>query len=224
MNYVHRNQKGERLNFPLGKVVCIGRNYAAHAKELGHEVPTDPLFFMKPKAALVELEKEFSIPRNKGEVHFETEIAVLLSKDLKNATCKQVKEAVWGYGIAFDLTLRDLQKQLKEKGQPWEKAKAFDGACPVSRFISKEKFIGAEIYLESFNNNKRVQFADTELMLWTINELISLMSESFTLEAGDIILTGTPEGVAVLHSGDELGFNLMNAGKESVLRFTSRVC
>jgi 2-keto-4-pentenoate hydratase/2-oxohepta-3-ene-1,7-dioic acid hydratase in catechol pathway len=224
MSYHHKNFKNEKINLPLGKVICIGRNYALHAKELGNEIPESPLFFMKPKTALCDIEKPFSIPNNQGEVHFETEIAVLLAANLKQANAQQVEQAIWGFGIAFDLTLREVQNALKKSGQPWEKAKAFDGACPVSRFIDKEKFQSQQFLLESKINGARVQLADTRLMLWSITELIIEMSKHFTLEAGDIILTGTPEGVGPLRSGDKLSFSLSEIGQaESSLEFSSSV-
>lgn len=208
MRYQHKNTQQALIDLPVGKVVCIGRNYAKHAKELGNEIPEAPLFFMKPKNALCELENPFSIPHDKGEVHYETEIAVLLQTPLKNANKAQVEKAIWGYGIAFDLTLRELQNQLKKSGQPWEKAKAFDGACPVSRFIEKEIFANNFLYLSCHINHQPVQFADTRNMLWSITDLMIEMSRCFTLEAGDIILTGTPEGVGALKQGDQLSFSL----------------
>ena len=223
MKYIHRNLNKEKINLPLGKVLCIGRNYAAHAKELGNEVPSEPLFFMKPKAALVDLEAPFAIPENNGEVHFETEIAVLLQHDLKNATEQEVAEAVWGYGVAFDLTLRDLQADLKKKGQPWEKAKAFDGASPVSRFIDKKYFKSKRFDLKSFKNNQQVQHADSDNMLWSITEIIKIMSQHFTLEAGDIILTGTPEGVGSLKHKDRFNFLFSEKNKEVLLDFSGSV-
>lgn len=208
MSYQHKNNQHEGIDLPLGKIICIGRNYALHAKELGNAIPESPLLFIKPKTALCDLEKPFAIPSDKGAVHYETEIAVLLKQPLKNATKAQVENAIWGYGIAFDLTLRDLQNQLKKAGQPWEKAKAFDGACPVSRFVAKEQFKSDVLFLECVINNQRVQFADTRNMLWSITNLIIEMSQNFTLEAGDIILTGTPEGVGELKSKDALSFCL----------------
>jgi 2-keto-4-pentenoate hydratase/2-oxohepta-3-ene-1,7-dioic acid hydratase in catechol pathway len=223
MKYFHKNSSKEKIDLPVGKVICIGRNYAAHAKELGNEVPTNPLFFMKPKTALINLESPFFVPEDQGEVQFETEIAVLLQHDLKDATEQQVAEAIWGFGIAFDLTLRDLQKKLKEKSQPWEKAKAFDGACPVSSFVEKRNFSSYEFELTCFKNTEQVQFADSAKMLWSISELIKIMSQHFTLEAGDVVLTGTPEGVGPLSRGDNFNFSFSEKNNPPVLAFSSSV-
>ncbi len=116
---------------PLGKVVCVGRNYAAHAKELNNPVPTEPVLFMKPSTALVKLDEPLVIPTDLGECHFEAEMSILIGQSLSNCTEDQASTAIAGIGLALDLTLRELQQELKEKRLPWEKAKSFDGACPV---------------------------------------------------------------------------------------------
>jgi len=112
--YKHKQFNGENIDLPVGKVVCVGRNYAEHAKELGNPVPQAPLLFIKPKTAIVDFSQPFAIPENQGVCHFETEIAVLIKKDLTKADSAQVTDAIWGYGVAFDLTLRDLQNNLKQ--------------------------------------------------------------------------------------------------------------
>lgn len=221
MHYEHRDVHGSVINLPLGKVVCVGRNYAAHAKELGNAIPEIPLLFMKPKTSLCRFEPSILIPKNKGSVHFETEIAVLLQKSLSNAKDEQVLDAIWGYGVALDLTLRDLQNELKEKSQPWEKAKAFDGACPVTAFVNKNEVNFPDIRVESFKNKKKVQHVNPEQMLWSFLSLITYMSECFTLEAGDIILTGTPEGVGKLEEGDGFSVLMKNQDREFLKSSTS---
>ncbi len=206
--YRHLALNGKAIDIPVGKVVCVGRNYAKHAEELGNEIPREPLLFLKPKTALCSLHEEVTIPGGRGSVHYETELVILLKRNLKNASIEQVADAIWGYGLALDLTLRDLQSQLKNKGQPWEKAKAFDGACPVSRFIPAQKEFDQTFYFEASLNNAVVQHATSDNMLWPVLELISDMSQHFSLEAGDVILTGTPEGVGPLTAGDEMFFRL----------------
>jgi len=223
MNYFHKNKVHKKIDLPVGKVLCVGRNYAKHALELGNEIPGEPLFFMKPKSALCDLEQTIRLLENQGEVHYETEIAVLIKNDLKQANARQAEQAIWGYGLAFDLTLRDLQKTLKAKGHPWEKAKAFDGAAPVSRFLEKELLPSQQLIAETHINHKLVQHADTNNMLWSIPDLLSEMSQHFSLQAGDIVLTGTPEGVGALNAGDELGFSLKEKNQSVQLEFSTLV-
>lgn len=196
-DYQHLDEHHQSLPFPVGKVVCVGRNYADHAKELGNEVPTSPILFIKPSTSLVHLEDSLDYPKDKGSCHFETEIAVLIQQDLKDATAEQVEAAIWGYALAFDLTLRDIQNQLKQKGHPWERAKAFDGSCPVTTFVNKSHFPNApqKMRYQLFVDQVLRQNGDTNNMLFPIVELIQHISQTFTLKAGDIILTGTPAGV-----------------------------
>ncbi len=214
MPYKHQDILGNEIKLPVGKALCVGRNYAAHAKELGNDIPEVPLLFMKPRTALCKFDKEIIIPKNKGSVHFETEIAVLLKSSLTAANESQVMEAIWGYGVALDLTLRDVQNELKAKSQPWEKAKAFDGACPVTGFISTEEITINEIQVNSSLNEKQVQLIKPENMLWSVLPLIAYMSECFTLEAGDIVLTGTPEGVGALKQGDQFSVAMFKKEQE----------
>lgn len=202
--YQHKNLNGEIINLSPGKVLCVGRNYAEHAKELGNPVPQVPLLFLKPKTAMVDFSQPLVIPENQGACHFETEISVLIKNNLYKASAAEVAGAIWGYGVAFDLTLRDLQNNLKQQGHPWEIAKAFDGACPLSFFIEKNNFASENICVESYLNGKLAQKAQSENMLWSIKNLIQHMSQHFTLEAGDVVLTGTPAGVAALNRGDKI--------------------
>lgn len=136
MNYRHRID-GIEVGLPVGKVVCVGRNYAAHARELDNPVPSEPVLFIKPNTAIVNLADPIAIPTHLGQCHFETEMSILIAEELK-AGCDelQARQAIAGVGLALDLTLRDLQQQLKDKSLPWEKAKSFDGACPVSDFVA----------------------------------------------------------------------------------------
>lgn len=205
MAYQHQWLNGEKINLPVGKAVCVGRNYAAHAKELGNAVPEAPILFLKPSTAIVPLMPDFAIPQDRGSCHHETEIAVLIGQTISKIGVDDVPQAIAGYGLALDLTLRDLQNQLKKQGYPWEVAKAFDGACPLSPFIKPEQFkdISQTEFSLTVNGQSR-QHGFTQDMITPVYELIAYISQIFTLQAGDIVLTGTPEGVAALQRGDEL--------------------
>ena len=135
--YSH-NVDGVPATLAVGKVVCVGRNFADHAKELNNAIPTEPVLFIKPSTALVNLEMPIAIPLNFGSCHFETEMAVLIGDKLTCCDERQAAGAIAGVGVALDLTLRDLQSELKDKRLPWEKAKGFDGACPMSAFVSPQ--------------------------------------------------------------------------------------
>ncbi|WP_166358260.1 fumarylacetoacetate hydrolase family protein [Pseudomonas akapageensis] len=220
MSYQHQYVDGTRIHYPLGKVVCIGRNYAEHAKELNNPVPTEPLLFIKPGSCVVPLEGGFKIPTERGSVHYEAEIAVLLGKSLSTRPSKEeVLDAISGYAPALDLTLRDLQAKLKEKGLPWELAKSFDGACVLAPFVASSTFpdttnIGIRLTI----NGEVRQDGNSELMLNPIVPMIQHMAAQFSLQAGDVILTGTPAGVGPLNPGDEMVLELPGAS-----RFESRV-
>lgn len=195
--------------FAVGKCVCVGRNYAAHAAELNNPVPSAPLLFIKPADAVVPLSPQIRIPQGQGSVHHEVEIAILIGKRLKNATETQVKSAVAGVGLALDLTLRDVQDQLKKKGHPWEAAKAFDGASPVSEFIGLDQVSDINNIAFCLTRNGQIQQqGNSQDMLFPILPLIAHMSTVFTLNPGDVILTGTPAGVGELKLGDQLRLTL----------------
>ena len=191
----------------LGKIVCVGRNYAAHAKELNNPISTTPLLFIKPASSAVPFAPGFSIPQGQGSVHHELEIALLITKPLKNANEGEVVEAIAGIGLGLDLTLRDVQDKLKEKGHPWERAKSFDGACPLTNFVSVAQFSKddwQDIGLRLEKNCQLQQQGSSADMLFAILPLIAHMSEHFSLLPGDVVLTGTPAGVGPLESGDSL--------------------
>lgn len=193
------------------KVVCVGRNYANHASELNNTVPKTPLLFIKPSNTLVDLCGELEIPVGQGECQHELEIALLIKSPLTKATEQECLEAIGGIGLALDLTLRDLQGSLKSKGHPWEKAKAFDGACPVSGFIevdtlNKPGYSNLDFQLQV--NDRTVQKGNTKQMIFDIAFLLKEISQYFSLFPGDIVLTGTPEGVGALVNGDRLELQL----------------
>lgn len=209
--FQHQTTSNESLSLTLGKIVCVGRNYADHAKELGNEIPKAPLLFLKPATAATELEKPFSIPQDRGDVHHEVEIAVLISE-----TASKIDEAdAWNHvshmGVALDLTLRDAQSKLKEKGQPWEMAKAFDASCPLSKWVPLESISDKNnIAIRLERNGEVKQNGNSNMMLTSIPKLIAYISQYFTLEAGDVVITGTPAGVGPLISGDQLKATLDN--------------
>jgi 2-keto-4-pentenoate hydratase/2-oxohepta-3-ene-1,7-dioic acid hydratase in catechol pathway len=211
MSYQHKDVQGHAIDLPAGKVLCIGQNYQDHIAEMNSKTAAEALFFIKPNTAVVTINQPFSIPDQLGAVHNETELAVLIKAPLTKVTPQQVLDAVWGYGLALDLTLRDQQKKLKELGRPWEIAKGFDGACPVSGFIAADE-LGDVQQLEfslAVNGELRQQ-GDTRMMIRSVTQIISEMSQFFTLLPGDLVLTGTPAGVGPLYSGDQLELALAN--------------
>jgi len=203
MTYQHRLD-GVLCNLPVGKVVCVGRNYAAHAKELNNPVPTEPLLFMKPATAIVPMAGGFSIPVDRGVCHFETEMSLLIGKRLSGASEADSLAAVVGVGLGFDLTLRSLQDELKAKGQPWDKAKGFDGSCPLSDFVSPGDLDWTQAQLQMQRNGELQQQGNSADMITPVAQLLRYISQFFTLMPGDVVLTGTPAGVGPLTSGDEL--------------------
>ncbi|ATZ11753.1 fumarylacetoacetate hydrolase family protein [Erwinia amylovora] len=208
--YQHHNWQGELLDFPVSKVVCVGSNYAKHIKEMGSATPSEPVLFIKPETAICDLRQPLSVPQGFGAVHHEIELAVLIGSTLKQASEQHVAQAIAGYGIALDLTLREVQAGCKQAGQPWEKAKGFDNSCPLSGFIPLSEFDDdpQNVELKLTVNGQVRQQGSTAGMIHKIQPLIVYMSRYFTLRAGDVILTGTPEGVGPLQSGDKLSLSL----------------
>lgn len=197
------------LALPVGKVVCVGRNYAEHARELNNPVPSEPVLFIKPSTALVGLEQQVSIPLQFGACHFEAEMAVLIDERLTNCNEQQAASAIAGVGVALDLTLRELQSALKEKSLPWEKAKAFDGACPISAFVSLQDINDLHSQqIQLRQNGELQQDGNSADMLTPVLPLLVYISQFFTLSPGDIVLTGTPAGVGPLAVGDHLEVSL----------------
>jgi 2-keto-4-pentenoate hydratase/2-oxohepta-3-ene-1,7-dioic acid hydratase in catechol pathway len=187
------------------KIICIGRNYVNHIEELQNEKPTAPVVFMKPDSAVLLKQHPFVIPAFSDDIHHEVEILVRINKVGKYIEPKFAGNYYNEIGLGIDFTARDLQSKLKEKGLPWEKAKAFDGSAVIGSFFSKDDFPSLEnINFELRNNSEIVQRGNTSHMLWNIDELVSYVSQYFTLKIGDIIFTGTPEGVAKVKPNDVL--------------------
>lgn len=187
------------------KIICIGRNYADHISELNNEKPEEPVIFMKADSSVLLKKFPFVIPEFTNDVHHEVELLVKINKVGKYIDKKFAHKYYDEIGLGIDFTARDLQSKLKEKGLPWEKAKAFDGSAVISDFIPKNNFSSLEnINFELRKNNEVAQKGNSNLMLWNIDELISYVSQFFTLKKGDIIFTGTPKGVAKVSAGDIL--------------------
>ncbi|MCR9181723.1 MAG: fumarylacetoacetate hydrolase family protein [Flavobacteriaceae bacterium] len=193
------------------KLICIGRNYTEHIEELKNERPTDPVIFLKPDTAILLKKQPFFIPDFSKDVHHEVEVLVKIKKVGKHIEEKFAHTYYDEIGLGIDFTARDLQSKLKEKGLPWEKAKAFDGAALVGDFVSKTEFSNLNnINFHLENNGKTVQKGNTSLMLWKIDALIEYISKYFTLKIGDIIFTGTPAGVSKVNPNDQLEGYLEN--------------
>lgn len=187
------------------KIICIGRNYVKHIEELQNERPDEPVVFLKPDSAILLKQHPFVIPEFSEDIHHEVEILVKINKVGKYIEPKFAHNYYEEIGLGIDFTARDLQAKLKEKGLPWEKAKAFDGSAVIGDFLPKSFFSSLEnVNFELVNNGKVVQKGNTSHMLWKIDELISHISQYFTLKIGDIIFTGTPEGVAAVKPNDVL--------------------
>ncbi|RLD30012.1 MAG: 2-hydroxyhepta-2,4-diene-1,7-dioate isomerase [Bacteroidetes bacterium] len=187
------------------KLICIGRNYTEHIKELENEKPTNPVVFLKPDTSILLKKQPFFIPDFSNDVHHEVEILVKINKVGKHIDKKFAHKYYNEIGLGIDFTARDLQSTLKAKGLPWEKAKAFDGAAVIGKWISKNNFKTVDdINFSLYKNDKIVQQGNTSLMLWKINELIEYVSKYFTLKIGDIIFTGTPAGVGKVVAKDKL--------------------
>ncbi|TRX27635.1 fumarylacetoacetate hydrolase family protein [Flavobacterium franklandianum] len=187
------------------KIICIGRNYVKHIEELKNERPSEPVIFMKPDSAVLLKQHPFVIPEFSNDIHHEIELIVKINKVGKYIDTKFAHKYYDEISVGIDFTARDLQNELKTKGLPWEKAKSFDGSAVIGDFLPKSQFNSLEnITFELTSNSKTVQKGNTDFMLWKIDELISYVSQYFTLKIGDIIFTGTPEGVAVVKSEDIL--------------------
>ncbi len=211
MSYQHQDWQGNPIQLPLGKVVCIGQNYLDHIQEMNSKTAPEALFFIKPATALRPLAPEFAIPTQHGAVHNETEIAVLIHKPLCKVTESEVAAAIWGYSLALDLTLRDVQAKLKQLGRPWEIAKGFDGACPLAGFVPATTIDAPQQLQFSLQvNGEQRQQGDASLMIRGIHRMISEMSQWFSLQPGDVVLTGTPAGVGPLLIGDKLQLKLQS--------------
>lgn len=187
------------------KLVCIGRNYAAHIEELNNARPTEPVVFIKPDSAVLPKEQDFYIPEFSDQIHYEVEVLVKIHKVGKHIAPEFAHKYYDEVSLGIDFTARDLQSQLKDKGLPWEKAKGFDGAAVIGKWAPKSQYADLNnLSFGLFQNETKVQDGNTSLMLWKIDELIAHVSSYFMLKKGDIIFTGTPAGVGRVAPNDYL--------------------
>jgi acylpyruvate hydrolase len=187
------------------KIIAIGRNYAEHAKELNNPVPTTPVIFMKPDTALLKDNKPFYHPEFSQDIHHEIELVLKVSKEGKHISEKFAADYFDEIGLGIDFTARDIQSRHKEKGLPWELAKGFDHSAPISNFLPKSQFIDlTDLNLKLDVNGETRQDGNTKDLLFSFEKLIAFVSQYITLKKGDLIFTGTPEGVAAVKPGDRL--------------------
>lgn len=201
------------------KIVCVGRSYADHAKELGNAVPDRPVLFIKPPSALTSLDAGIEWNPDWGNCHYECELSLRIDRTLsKENDPAKVLQAIGAVTLGLDLTLRDLQDDLKKKGQPWERAKAFDGSCVLADWVPVGDVIAdwKDVHYTLEINDELRQKGDTALLIFDIATLLADISQVFTLEAGDVVMTGTPAGVAALQSGDQLKMTLKGQNQDYV--------
>ncbi len=204
---------GTDRTYRVGKLVCLGRNYSEHIRELGNEVPDRPVIFIKPATSIVGDGEAVIIPPYSRDCHHEVELAVLIGRKGKDVPEERAMDLVAGYGVAIDMTLRDVQGDLKKKGLPWEIAKGFDTSCPLSSFVPADRVADPHaLRLRLAVNGTPRQDASTASMMRRIPAIIHEISQIFTLEEGDILLTGTPEGVGPVVVGDKMKAEIEGIG------------
>jgi 5-carboxymethyl-2-hydroxymuconate isomerase len=206
--------KNSKEEFTIGKIVCIGRNYAEHAKELGNEIPKKPVLFLKPASAIIYSNGEIIHPDYGNELHHEVELVLLIGETVKKANKPQSEKAIIGYGVGLDMTLRDIQDGLKKKGHPWTLAKCFDTSAAISDFVLKKDYqLKPDEKLELKVNGMIKQSDTLKSMIFTPAGIVEYISSIMTLEKGDLIFTGTPAGVSKVNRGDKLEAKLGEVAK-----------
>ena len=198
--------EGSDARFPVGRIYCVGRNYAEHAKEMGHDPNREPpFFFMKAPTSIVQSGSTIAYPVGTKDVHHEIEMVVAIGKGGKNIPVDKALEHVWGYGVGLDMTRRDIQGEAKKMGRPWEMGKSFDESAPASPIRAASE-IGhpskGKIWVKV--NGQVKQEGDISQMIWSVPEQINYLSSLITLQAGDLIFSGTPAGVGPIKAGDKL--------------------
>ena len=203
--------QGTTTPIPIPKIICVGRNYAEHAKEMKADVPTTPVLFLKPPTAVIHNHGNVLIPVFSKELHHEVEMTVLIGKGGKNISRETAMQHIAGYGVGLDMTLRDVQSEAKKKGLPWSVAKGFDTSAPLSDFVPANSISNPhQLNVELAVNGSIRQKGSTSDFIFTLNQLLASISQIFTLEPGDVIFTGTPEGVAQTVAGDTLLARLLD--------------
>lgn len=197
----------------VGKIVCVGQNYAKHIKEMASRLPDAPVLFLKPSTAIIHENTPITLPEYSVEVHHEIELALLVTKLASHVPASDWMNYIGGAGIALDLTLRDIQRNAKERGLPWSVSKGFDGSCPLSHFVPLNDITDIQnLQIKLEVNGEIRQDGSTSEMIYKVDHLFSFISGIFTLEPGDIILTGTPAGVSKLNHGDQLDAKIEQIG------------
>ena len=206
-NYIFKD--GINRNISIGKLVCLARTYKKHAQEMNSDIPKEPLLFLKPSSSVIFNGNSIQLPKISKCIHHEVELAVVIGKKCKNVLKKDAKDYILGYAVALDITARDIQNELKKKGWPWGIAKGFDTFAPLSDVILKEDIPNPQNLDISLKVNGKVkQSSNTINMIFTIEEIIEYITKIMTLEPGDLIMTGTPEGVGEIVTGDILDAKL----------------
>jgi 2-keto-4-pentenoate hydratase/2-oxohepta-3-ene-1,7-dioic acid hydratase in catechol pathway len=209
MNFIILRDSKEPI--PVSKIICIGQNYAEHAMEINFEVPKSPVFFLKPPTAIIHNGESIILPTISNDVHHEVELTVLIGEGGKNIPRESALKYIAGYGIGLDMTMRDVQLEAKKKGLPWTLAKGFDTAAPLSDFIPTEKISNpGTLCVQLKVNGKLRQSSSTSNLIFPVDTLIAYISKFITLERGDVIYTGTPEGVSRVDHGDRLEAALLD--------------
>jgi len=197
--------KNSKEKYTIGKIVCVGRNYAEHAKELGNDVPDKPVLFLKPASAIIYSGEKIIHPDFGNELHHEVELVLLIGETVKNASKVEAEKAIIGYGVGLDMTLRDVQDGLKKKGHPWTLAKCFDTSAVISDVVLKKDYqLKSDEKLELKVNGVTKQSDSLKSMIFNPVEIVEYISSVMTLEKGDLIFTGTPAGVSRVKRGDKL--------------------
>jgi fumarylpyruvate hydrolase len=197
--------RGSAARFPVRRVYCIGRNYAAHAVEMGHDPDKEPPFFFQKNPDNLDPSGRFPYPEHSSDVHHEVELAVALASGGRNIPAESALEHVWGYGVALDMTRRDLQGEAKKLGRPWEIGKAFEASAPVGPLVAAAEVghpVSGAVTLAV--NGEQRQSGDLNQMIWKVPEMIAYLSDYFELAGGDVILSGTPAGVGAVRRGDRI--------------------
>jgi len=197
--------KNSTEEITVGKIVCVGRNYSEHAKELGNEIPEKPVLFLKPASALIYSGGEIIYPAFGNELHHEIELVLLIGETISKANNTKAQKGIIGYGVGLDMTLRDVQNELKKKGHPWTLAKCFDTSAVISDFVlKKDNQLKPDEKLELKVNGEAKQSDTLKSMIFNPAEIVEYISSIMTLEKGDLIFTGTPAGVSKVNRGDKL--------------------
>jgi 5-carboxymethyl-2-hydroxymuconate isomerase len=208
--------KNSNTEIPIGKIVCVGRNYVEHIQELGNEQHDKPVIFLKTTSSVIYSEDKIIYPSFSTDMHHETELVLLIGSTVKNANESEAKNAIAAYGVGLDMTLRDIQNDLKKKGHPWTIAKCFDTSTVLSDFISSDDYrLTMDETITLKVNGEIRQDDQLNKMIFNPVKIVEYISSLMTLEAGDLIFTGTPKGVGKVNSGDVLDAEIENIGKLS---------